>query len=112
MLNYSAQLTEENTEYVDMISRAYGISSSDVINAALDEKRKNDAGTLKKIKEFMGKLWKPGQEATPIPVPDEDPGVIFVPTEKKKRFRMQKKFSLGVAREIEETEREGKMSRE
>lgn len=85
MLNYSAQLTEENTEYVGLISRAYGISSSDVINAALDEKRKNDAGTLKKIKEFMGKLWNPGKEETPIPVPDEDPGVILVPTEKKKR---------------------------
>lgn len=107
MLRESIQISPENSRYIQLISFAFGITWDEVVNAALDEKRAKDADTLQKIKNMTGQLWQPGKL--------EEPALAIQAAEtpeKPKRHaggRPRKKSVNDVAREIEETEREGKM---
>jgi len=110
MLRDTIQISPENSRYIQLISFAFGVTWDEVVNAALDEKRAKDADTLQKIKNMTGQLWQPGKLEEPAPAIQaaETP-------EKPKRHaggRPRRKSVNDVAREIEETEREGKMSRE
>ena len=109
-------LTTENKKYLAMISAATGLDMDVIMNAALNEKRAKDEAVLAEIRKLQEKLWQPG-----LPTVIVDPGHLNVtvtaetpeqPKPRRKPGPKPKKTVNEVAEEIEQTEREGKMSRE
>lgn len=58
MTNRQIVLTEENDEYVTLLWKISGVGSNDIINAAIDAKRKNDAALIEDIKALAERVKK------------------------------------------------------
>ena len=58
MTNRQIVLTEENDEYVTLLWKISGMGSNEIINAAIDAKRKNDAALLEDIKALAERVKK------------------------------------------------------
>ena len=58
MTNRQIVLTEENDEYVTLLWKISGMGSNDIINAAIDAKRKNDAALIEDIKALAERVKK------------------------------------------------------
>ena len=58
MTNRQIVLTEENDEYVTLLWKISGMGSNDIINAAIDAKRKSDAALIEDIKALAERVKK------------------------------------------------------
>lgn len=58
MTNRQIVLTEENDEYVTLLWKVSGMGSNEIINAAIDAKRKSDAALLADINALTERVKK------------------------------------------------------
>ena len=58
MTNRQIVLTEENDEYVTLLWKVSGMGSNEIINAAIDAKRKQDAALIEDIKALAERVKK------------------------------------------------------
>ncbi len=127
MTNRQIVLTEENDEYVTLLWKISGIGSNDIINAAIDAKRKNDAALIEDIKALAERVkkhlsnepkddlaWRPlPEKVEPAPLPDFDPA-IETPEQPKirkkpgRKPKTLKEFVDGTAREVRQAEKMSK----
>lgn len=57
-LNRQITMTPENDEYVSLLWKVSGMGSNDIINAAIDAKRKQDAALIEDIKALAERVKK------------------------------------------------------
>ena len=126
MTNRQIVLTEENDEYVTLLWKVSGMGSNEIINAAIDAKRKQDAALIEDIKALAERVKKHLSEeepkaafrplpekVEPAPLPDFDPA-IETPEQPKirkkpgRKPKTLKEFVDGTAREVRQAEKMSK----
>lgn len=126
MKDRQIRLTSENDEYVSLLWRIAGVDVNDIINAAIDAKRKNDAALLEDINALTERVKKHLSEeepkaafrplpekVEPAPLPDFDPA-IETPEQPKirkkpgRKPKTLKEFVDGTAREVRQAEKMSK----
>lgn len=126
MKDRQIRLTSENDEYVSLLWRIAGVDVNDIINAAIDAKRKNDAALLEDInaltecvkkhlsEEEPKAAFRPlPEKIEPRPLPGFDPAIETheQPKIRKKPGRKPKtlkEFVDGTAREVRQAEKMSK----
>ena len=119
MKDRQIRLTSENDEYVSLLWRIAGVDVNNIINAAIDAKRKNDAALLEDINALTERVKKHLSEeepkaafrplpekVEPAPLPDfETPEQ---PKIRKKPGRKPKNFVEDTVREVRQAEKMSK----
>ena len=126
MQNRQIHLTKENDEYISILWRIAGIDTNDIINAAIDAKRKNDAALIEDIKALAERvkkhlnneladkivfdehgitIYKDGTAAKPTLATIETPEQ---PKVRKKPGRKPKNFVEDTIREVRQNEKMSK----
>jgi len=129
MKDRQIRLTSENDEYVSLLWRIAGVDVNDIINAAIDAKRKNDAALLEDINALTERVKKhlsgePEVEKhtikelentadillgnKPFPVPIETPEQPKIRKKPGRKPKTLKEFVDGTAREVRQAEKMSK----
>ena len=129
MTNRQIVLTEENDEYVTLLWKISGMGSNDIINTAIDAKRKNDAALIEDIKALAERVkkhlsnepadkividehgitvYKDGTAAKPTLATIETPEQPMVRKKPGRKPKTLKEFVDGTAREVRQAEKMSK----
>lgn len=122
-------LTPENDEYVSLLWKVSGMGSNDIINAAIDAKRKQDAALIEDIKALAERVKKHLSEEPevekhtikelentadillgnkPYPVPIETPEQPKIRKKPGRKPKTLKEFVDGTAREVRQADKMSK----
>lgn len=123
MTNRQITLTPENDEFVTLLWKVSGMGSNEIINAAIDAKRKQDAALIEDIKALAERVKKHLSEeepkaafrplpekVEPAPLPDFDPAIETPeqPKIRKRPGRKPKNFVEDTVREVRQAEKMSK----
>lgn len=130
MKDRQIRLTSENDEYVSLLWRIAGVDVNDIINAAIDAKRKNDAAMLEdinalteRVKKHLSNepktdkivfdehgvtLYKDGTAVKPTLAAIETPEQPKVRKKPGRKPKTLKEFVDGTAREVRQAEKMSK----
>lgn len=127
MTNRQIVLTEENDEYVTLLWKISGMGSNDIINAAIDAKRKNDAALIEDIKALAERVKKHLSNEPKIVIDENGvtfykdgtavkPNLATIETPEQPKVRKKpgrkpktlKEFADGTAREVRQAEKMSK----
>lgn len=130
MKDRQIRLTSENDEYVSLLWRIAGVDVNDIINAAIDAKRKNDAALLEdinalteRVKKHLNNepktdkivfdehgvtLYKDGTAVKPTLAAIETPEQPKVRKKPGRKPKTLKEFVDGTAREVRQAEKMSK----